>query len=169
MEWPLVGRERDLGQIAALLRDGSTGGVVLIGPGGVGKTRLATECLLVAEREGFATARAVATRASSHITLGALAPLLPNFGDGAVNYLNMARQALRERAGDKRLVLMVDDAHLLDDASASLVMQIAADREVFVLATVRAGEDVSDAILELWKNDHALRLDVKPLGEDELD
>src|SRR5438046_10083712 len=81
----------------------------------------------------------------------------------------MARQALRERAGDKRLVLMVDDAHLLDDASASLVMQVAADREVFVLATVRAGEDVSDAILELWKNNHALRLDVKPLGEDELD
>jgi DNA-binding CsgD family transcriptional regulator/tetratricopeptide (TPR) repeat protein len=169
LEWPLVGRDRDLGQIATLLRDGTTGGVVLIGPGGVGKTRLATECLVLAERDGFATARAVATRASSHITLGALAPLLPNLGEGSINFLNTARQALRDRAGDKRLVLMVDDAHLLDDASASLVMQIAADREVFVLATVRTGEDVSDAILELWKNGHALRVDVKPLGEDELD
>jgi DNA-binding CsgD family transcriptional regulator len=169
LEWPLVGRERDLGEIAARWRDGSTGGVVLIGAGGVGKTRLATECLALAARDGLATARAVATRASSSITLGALAPLLPDLGDGVVNYLSLARQALRDRAGDKRLVLMVDDAHLLDDASASLVMQVAADREVFVIATVRTGEEVSDAILELWKNGHALRLDVKPLDEDQVD
>jgi predicted ATPase len=95
--------------------------------------------------------------------------LLPALGDRTINLLVTARKALRERAGDKRLVLFVDDAHLLDDASASLLLQLAANREVFVMATVRTGEDVSDAITELWKDGHAARLDVKPLPENDLD
>jgi hypothetical protein len=34
---------------------------------------------------------------------------------------------------------MVDDAHLLDDLSAALLLSIARDRQEFVIATLRAG------------------------------
>jgi ATP-dependent Clp protease ATP-binding subunit ClpA len=37
-EWPLRGRDRELSQLVAAL---STRGAVLVGPAGVGKTRLA--------------------------------------------------------------------------------------------------------------------------------
>jgi len=164
-----VGRAGELGELVTYLRDPQAGGAVLVGAGGVGKTRLANACIDVAANDGLATATVVATRAASRITLGALAPLLPPLGDRTVNLLVAARDALRERSGGKRLVLFVDDAHLLDDASASLVLQLAVNREVFVLATVRAGEDLSGAITGLWKDGHTARVDVRPLPEDDLD
>lgn len=92
LEWPLVGRGGELEQVSRALARDDLSGVVLYGPGGVGKTRLASECLALGDQAGFATARAVATRASRSITLGALAPLLPDFGDRTFNLLGAARR-----------------------------------------------------------------------------
>src|SRR4051794_25295457 len=75
--WPLVGRRHELDVVTAALEDGVVAGVVLSGAAGVGKTRLADECLARAGSLGFATARATATQATSDIPFGALAPLLP--------------------------------------------------------------------------------------------
>lgn len=169
LEWPLVGRSADLDRVAAALGRADCSGVVFIGPGGVGKTRLANECLALAEQSGFSTAKAVATRSTSTITLGALAPLLPDLGDRTINLLVAAREALAARSGSKPLLLFVDDAHLLDDVSAALLLQIAADQQVFVVVTVRSGEEVSDAITALWKDSHAERIDIEPLADLDLD
>jgi DNA-binding CsgD family transcriptional regulator/tetratricopeptide (TPR) repeat protein len=65
-------------------------------------------------------------------------------------------------------VLAVDDAHLLDPASATLVQQVAATGGVFVLATARTGERVPDAIVSLWKDGVAERIDVEALTEPEV-
>src|SRR5215216_1956336 len=76
--WPLVGRARALERVGEmLLGRPDLSGVVLVGPAGVGKTRLAKECLTLAEDAGFVTAVAVASRAAAEIPLGALAPLIP--------------------------------------------------------------------------------------------
>jgi DNA-binding CsgD family transcriptional regulator len=168
-EWPLVGRSAELDQVAAALARPDCSGVVLIGSGGVGKTRLANECQALAEQSGFSTARAVATRSTAGITLGALAPLLPDLGDKTINLLGAAREALADRAGDNPLLLFIDDGHLLDEVSAALLLQIAADRHIFVLVTVRAGEEVSDAITALWKDGHAERIDIEPLPDLDVD
>lgn len=169
LDWPLVGRSGDLDRVAAALGNPDCSGVVFIGPGGVGKTRLANECLALAEQSGFSTAKAVATRSTASITLGALAPLLPDLGDKTINLLVAAREALAARSGTKPLLLFVDDAHLLDDVSAALLLQIAADQQVFVVVTVRSGEEVSDAITALWKDSHAERIDIEPLADLDLD
>ena len=169
LDWPLVGRSGDLDRVAVALGNPDCSGVVFIGPGGVGKTRLANECLALAEQTGFSTAKAVATRSTSSIPLGALAPLLPDLGDKAINLLGAAREALAARSGTKPLLLFVDDAHLLDDVSAALLLQIAADQQVFVVVTVRSGEEVSDAITALWKDSHAERIDIEPLADLDLD
>ena len=164
-EWALVGRRSELSAVAAALADPLIGGVVLVGEGGVGKTRLATECLRLGAEAGYATARVTATRSAADIPLGALAPLLPELGGSRRQPARRRPRRPRPPAGDAQLLLMVDDAHLLDEASAALLLSIASDRQVFVIVTVRTGEAVSDAITSLWKDGHATRIDLGPLPD----
>ena len=167
-DWTLVGRERELATLEGLL--GPDGGcVVLFGPGGVGKTRLADEIARRASTRDFAIAQARATRSSAEIPLGAIAPLLPKLGDRTVNLLNAARDALADRAGGRDLLLLVDDAHLLDHMSASLVHHLVVGRDARVVVTVRSGEPVSDAVTALWKEGHAERVDVGELDTGAID
>lgn len=48
--WPLTGRNSELERLDAILARRDWPGVVLAGPAGVGKTRLANECLVLAAR-----------------------------------------------------------------------------------------------------------------------
>ena len=166
--WPLVGREAELALIADALEAGE-GGVVLVGPAGVGKTRLARAVREEARGRGLAVAAVVATGSAASIPLGAFAHLLPARDLGAgdlVELLSTAAAALVEQAKGDRLVLSVDDAHLLDDASAALVHQLALASNVFVVATVRWKEPAPDAVVALWKDQHARRIDLEPLTAD---
>jgi DNA-binding CsgD family transcriptional regulator len=172
-EWPLVGRAEELDRFAELLR--TAPGLVLAGPAGVGKTRLALECLRVADRKGLPTAHATATHAASAFPLGALAPLLPSVGSGMVrvddfgDLLRRSVGAFVSQAGERRLVLLVDDAHSLDDASATVVHQLASTEAVFVLVTVRTHERCPDPIVALWKDDLLDRLEVAALDSNVVD
>lgn len=162
-EWPLVGRDDELSAVADALANEHVSGLVLVGEGGVGKTRLAVECLDLGRTAGYATARVTATRSSAELPFGALAPLLPTLDAGDLNVLAAARAALAAQSSAGRLMLLIDDAHLLDGASASLLLQMVSERVAFVLVTIRAGEEVPDAITTLWKDGFALRRDVTGL------
>ncbi|MGH9156436.1 MAG: AAA family ATPase, partial [Acidimicrobiales bacterium] len=169
-EWPFAGRGDELRAVRAALLDDGVRAMVVAGPAGVGKTRLAVEGLRLVERAGLATARVTGSRAAAGIPFGALAPLLPavHHGEsGAVDdradLLRRSAVALVERAGGRRLVLLVDDAHLLDDASATLVHQVAATRAAMVLATVRTAEPAPDPVVGLWKDGLADRLELRGL------
>lgn len=143
--------------------------MVLAGTAGVGKTRLGAEVLRLAEAQGYATARVLATRASAGLPLGALAPLLPPPAappDTPVDVLPWARAAVVAVGGSARLALFVDDAHLLDDTSATLVWQLAQADDAFVVATVRSDEPAPDPIVALWKESVGERVDVTPLDLD---
>jgi DNA-binding CsgD family transcriptional regulator len=165
--WPLVGRSRELELVGDVLAGCDRSAVVLAGLAGVGKTRLATECLGLAAARGFATARVTGGQAASRLAFGALAPLLPvSTGPGMerAEVLSRATDAVVELGGGRRLVLMVDDAHLLDDASAALVHRLAATRSAFVVATVRMEEPAPDAVVGLWRDGLAERIEVPPLN-----
>ena len=145
-------------------------GVVLAGPAGVGKTRVALECLRVARQKGLATDRVTATRSAAMLPLGAFAPLLPTpavSADGGFEHradlLRRSAAALEERAGGHPLLLLVDDAHLLDDVSAALIHQLVDTRSAFVLATIRSGEPAPDPVMSLWKDGLAERLELTGL------
>jgi DNA-binding CsgD family transcriptional regulator len=170
--WPLVGRDEELAAILDAIDAAEMIGVVVAGEAGVGKTRLAREVLATASARGLATRWVVATQAASTIPLGALAQLLPDLGErtpSQAQLLRSAAAALQEQAGSRRLVVGVDDAHLLDDSSAALLHQLAAAPKVFVLATLRSGEPVPDPILALWKDGLAERLELQALSRREVE
>jgi DNA-binding CsgD family transcriptional regulator len=163
----LLGREAELAYLAEAIAGGRPG-IVLAGAAGVGKTRLAREAIDHAARR-FATAWVVATRAGASIPFGPFAHLLPTALPPTTSRLELLvriAEELSSRAGGRRLVIGIDDAHLLDDASAALTHQLASSGEFFLLVTLRAGEAAPDSITALWKDALAERLDVQALSED---
>jgi hypothetical protein len=65
------------------------------------------------------------------------------------------------------VMVVVDDAHLLDPLSALLVQQLVLRRAATLIVTVRNGEVAPDAITALWKDDQLERFEVQPLDEGE--
>jgi DNA-binding CsgD family transcriptional regulator len=170
--WPLVGRREELAVVRDFLERPGCAGVVVAGAAGVGKTRLATEAVRAAESAGAATAWATATRAAASIPFGALAHLLPEPDASTRTRLALLRRAgrdLRECAAGRRLVLAVDDAHLLDEASAALVHQLAATAVASVLVTVRSGAEAPDSIVALWKDNLGGYLELQALAQDDVE
>src|SRR5581483_4484689 len=169
-DWPLVGRAAELHRLRGLITTEGVFGVVIAGAAGVGKTRLALEALHHAEASGLFTVRVTATRAAASLPLGALAGVLPagHHGEGGgvddrADLLRRSAAALVERAGSRRLLLLVDDAHLLDDASATLVQQLAGLHGAFVMVTVRTGEAAPEPVTALWKDGLVERLELAGL------
>jgi DNA-binding CsgD family transcriptional regulator/tetratricopeptide (TPR) repeat protein/type II secretory pathway predicted ATPase ExeA len=168
--WPLVGRGEELVLCDRMLADSGLG-VVIAGAAGVGKTRLATEVLEAASREGCHVVRVAATEAARSIPFGAVAHLLPDAlpsGAAQIDLLRVARAAVAASAAGRRIVVGVDDAHLLDAASATLVHQLAARREAALVVTVRTGEASPDAVTALWKDEGCAYVELQPLAEGEL-
>ena len=167
--WPLTGRGEALDGFTDALGDPGCRGVLIYGASGVGKTRLADECLAVAAAAGYTTATATASRTASALPLATLAHLLGSAaGDGAladpIALFARAREALDDRFGAARLVLRIDDVHLVDAASAVLVEQLVDDGRIFLIGTVRVGEPVHDVITGLWRTHGVMRTDLDPLG-----
>jgi AAA ATPase domain len=166
VSWPLVGRRAELATLTATIADARQGGVVLFGAVGVGKTRLAREALDRAAAADQAVAWVAATQAAASIPFGAVSQLLPateRLGADRLEILRRAADLLAEQQRGRLLVLGVDDAHLLDDASAALVHLLVLRGLVVVVATVRTGEAAPDAVVALWKDGLARRLDLQPL------
>jgi DNA-binding CsgD family transcriptional regulator len=161
--WPFRGREAELTLIAQAMENPAVAGIVVAGEAGVGKTRLAFEALNQADPKRFVVKRAVATRATKAIQLGALAQLLPADLPGA-NPLRAATEALLAVGDQRRLVLEMDDAHLLDDVSAALLHQVIRSGAAFVLLTLRSGEPAPDPVTALWKERVIERFDLLPLS-----
>ena len=167
---PLIGRGEELAFCTALLTRREASGVVVTGAAGVGKTRLATEVVRAAEDAGYASVRVTATEAGRAIPLGPFAHLLPAEADTAatlLQLLRLARAAITDGSDGRAVVLLVDDAHLLDPASATLVQQLAASAGAAVVVTVRAGEPVPDAIVALWKDHGCEYVELQPLSLEE--
>jgi DNA-binding CsgD family transcriptional regulator/type II secretory pathway predicted ATPase ExeA len=171
--WPLVGRADEVALALDAVR--RHGGVVLAGSSGVGKTRLAREVVAAARAAGAPTQWITATRSAGTVALAAFAHLVP--ADAQRADASQDRQAvaldavlrdLERRAGPERTVLGVDDAHLLDDASATLVHLLATSGVARLVVTLRSGEPTPDPVVALWKDELAVRVELQPLSRAEV-
>ncbi|MFD1937424.1 LuxR C-terminal-related transcriptional regulator [Nonomuraea mangrovi] len=149
--WPFAGRAAELAEIRS-----AAAGLVVVGAPGVGKSRLVAQA--VGGLDDVAWVRA--TAAAAELPLGAFGPLLPSTPP-AGNPLGWAADAVRAP------VLVVDDAHLLDAASAALVHHLVARGRTRVIATLRTETPAPDAVRALWKDDLLPRMELAPLTAEE--
>ena len=169
LQWPLVGRHEQLELFTASLADPRAHGFVIYGDPGVGKTRLADQCLALADDHGRNVARATPTEGTRAAPLGALAHLLPpGIGDERVDLVAIVSQVkvvLEDQGGRGPLVLFVDDLHLLDATSATLVCQLVDADLLFLVATVRSGELLPPGVESLWQRARVRRVDLTDLDQ----
>jgi DNA-binding CsgD family transcriptional regulator/tetratricopeptide (TPR) repeat protein len=162
---PLTGRENELNAIRrALSRVGDYSGAVIVGAAGVGKTRLAREVLNRAEASGERTYWIVGTQSARQLPLGAFtASICDNMAD-PISDVRRVISSLVAQQRKGRVLIGVDDAHLLDGLSAHVVHQLAQAHGTRMVVTVRTGGEEPDAITALWKDDLLIRLDLQPLS-----
>jgi len=175
--WPLVGRREELDSFRRALDDTACEAFCIYGPSGVGKTRLADECMGLAEAAGRRVVRATADRSPTVVPFSAVAHLLPMgalsaFDDGVISavglarLLDAARTALASSAGETGVpVLMLDDAHRVDGSSLSMIDQLLAGGSLFCVATVLGGEVVPETVTRWWRDERATRVDLGELDQ----
>jgi DNA-binding CsgD family transcriptional regulator len=164
MEWRTVPRGQSLGLLESTLKSKNRLGAVLAGTAGVGKTVLARHAVeRFAQRHGGVAVQWLAgTASASQIPFGAFSHLVDVAGVGdSATLLRSARASLLQHGG-QGLLLAIDDAHHLDNLSATLVHQLALTGSARFVITVRAGEHAPDAITSLWKDRLLDRLDIDP-------
>ena len=163
----MIGRDEELARIAQARGEPECRGVVISAKAGIGKSRLAHEACAAAADDGAVVDWAQATSSAATVPLGALAGLLPDEvrTDDALELMRRSVEVLLDRAGGRPVVLGVDDAQLLDAVSAALVLHLATTGSAFVIATLRVGEPLPDAIVSLWKDGGAQRLELEPLSD----
>ncbi|TQS20838.1 LuxR C-terminal-related transcriptional regulator [Microbispora sp. KK1-11] len=164
-----MGREAKVQALVGAVSHREHSVVFLVGDIGVGKTRLADEAITRVGPGGGTVLRVSATPAAASLPLGAFAPLLPRLDVPDAMVLPSAREALLAGHTGGRLILLVDDAHNLDSASAVLTHQLTLIGKVVALVIARSGDRLPDALIPLWKDERALRLRLEPLPEEDME
>jgi DNA-binding CsgD family transcriptional regulator len=167
--WPLEGREQELEALRLAAQQPDVAGITYLGKSGAGKTRLLQELLAWASSAGFPTAWVAATKAAGSIPLGAFAHLLHEAAvgdDASLGFFPTAVAALARPTEGQRLILAIDDAHLLDHTSAALVHEVVRTGTAFVVATMASDRPVPEPIVALWRQGLLDRLVLPPLQPD---
>ena len=140
------------------------GGVALLGADGVGKTTLAEQ---IADGLGEKSpVRVIGTATQAFVPFGAFGALVEvaDVGKPAA-LIRSAMDSLLAQADNA--VIVVDDAHLLDPLSATLVYQLAQQSGVRLIVTARSTSPLPGAVAALWEDGLLGRVDVALMNGEE--
>jgi DNA-binding NarL/FixJ family response regulator len=166
----MTGRAEELKVIAdAFCPDMPYAGVVVTGSAGVGKTRLAREAMALAAERGWAVRWVAGTLAAQSIPLGACVQWADRLDGDPLQLVSNVIAKVTASPNGAPVLVVVDDARLLDDLSAFVLHQLVLRRAATVIATIRTGAPAPDAVTALWKDGHLQRLDLQPLSRGESD
>ncbi len=158
--WPIVARDDELRQaLAALEDDAEFHGVALVGDSGVGKSTLARALADTLESGGSTVRYVLGTQTGSTVPLGAFYRSVTV--DAPQEPAAMLAAAHKTLEREENLVVVVDDAQLLDLLSSTLVHQLAASGCARLIVTIRSGEPVPDAVIALLKERLLLSLRIE--------
>ncbi len=165
VKWPLTGRESDLGRCMDLIQSGT--GVALLGPAGVGKSRLLHELGDKAESTGMPVIRVVAAESTRSIPFAPFVELLPGVPtQDRLVMVGRALETLQARSAPTGLVLAVDEAHNLDEGSLALLINAVNNGLTSVVLTARSGETMPSDLVDMWTNGVLQRIDLDPLDRE---
>ncbi|MGI5380850.1 LuxR C-terminal-related transcriptional regulator [Streptomyces sp. CA-251387] len=141
-------------------------GVLLAGPSGVGKTRLANDALVVLANS-YRVVRVMVTWPDEDMPQSSMAKITRTGRTDVVSVpAHELLQALRPTGNSRQdTVLFVDDAHLLEPAMASLILDLARQQAAYLLLIVNTDAPLPAAITALWKDDLLHRMELGPLDE----
>ena len=143
LSWPLIGRVGEMRTIEAAISASAVSGILVCGPAGVGKSRIAREALSAAASQGCETRWTVGTSSARAIPLGAFSAWAPSGVTDTVQLLRGVIESLTAAPSGAKVVLGVDDVHLLDDLSAFVVHQIVQRGAAKVILTARADAPIA--------------------------
>ena len=161
-EWPLVGRSGELARALAAVAEQQ--GVVLVGEAGVGKTRLARDVRAALDDRGWSTYWFAAGSGAAAVPFAPFAGLLDEEERELVDRLLRVRRTI---VGDQQrpTLVVVDDAHLLDDVSVGFVRGLLVDTDVRVLLTVRTGSTAAPVWTDVLERQELDRLSREAVDE----
>jgi DNA-binding CsgD family transcriptional regulator len=175
----LVGRADEQAQLVAAVEHGLTGSAVVVevvGEPGIGKTRLLDELSAVAVTRGLAVYSAGASEHDDRPcapfvdAVGSLAGVVGDGPDGTLWRYQVRRgvsSVLESLAGDRGLLLVLDDFHWADEESYALLGQLLRrpPRAGIVLAVAYRGRQASDELLAALTDARLprWRLELEPL------
>jgi DNA-binding CsgD family transcriptional regulator/energy-coupling factor transporter ATP-binding protein EcfA2 len=165
-KWPIVARDDQFRQaLAALDGTAELQGVALVGDSGVGKSTLARALAGSLESEGRTVRFVLGTQTGSAVPLGAFSrSVIVGEAHEPATMLAAAHKTLER---EENLVVVVDDAQLLDPLSATLVYHLAAGGSARLIVTIRSGEDVPDAVTALLKERLLRSLHIDPFTREQ--
>ena len=185
LETGFVGRVRDLERISQGLRRIDGAGVLISGPSGSGKSRLAAEAATAWAQQGRVH-RVTGSRAIRDLPYGAVAALLPTEFDPLAplddfDRLRLVRAVARALSTPavaaasvvadpmEQPVLLIDDSHLLDRSSAELIGALLAMRQCRGIVVGPSMGSLPDPFSALSVEGSLDRIDLAPLSPDEID
>jgi DNA-binding CsgD family transcriptional regulator len=183
-EWEFEGRDALLDRVTSAIGATPALAVVLLGPTGVGKSRLAAECANRLGASAWSVLRLSGRTSVTSLPLGGLSPL---FASGAaadaaadaagtapsvdlatlaadpLSLLTAVTARIRSLGGPGRILVVVDDLQAFDELSVALLTQLVHSGVIKLLVTIGDGAPIPDALLALWSESAAVRIDVPPL------
>ncbi|GAA2200371.1 helix-turn-helix transcriptional regulator [Sinomonas flava] len=168
----VVGRVRDVERTTALLRRPGTAAVLVMGESGYGKSILldATARAFDGELEPL---RIHGSPALAKVPFGVLAPFLGGLpAEEAGSRVEVLRAFWRQvedltRVRERGLLLVIDDAHELDDSSSEVVAEVVSARWAKAIVAAPSGAALPRPLRELWLDGGVERLDLVPLRLEE--
>lgn len=157
----VFGRTREVQTMENSLRDSSSGGILIEGEGGSGKTFLAS---LLHRRRGGTDLWLRGDRIFRAVDFGALGLFVDLDKDPG----DLLYRVVSVLTGDRPTpVIFVDDAHDLDRRSLGVLSQLANDGDIKIVATHRRDPTCREHPFEDLVADHILdHIDLSPLDSD---
>jgi DNA-binding CsgD family transcriptional regulator len=164
--WPFVGREALAERVTGHLDADRS--VVLVGAAGMGKTRVAAAVADAVAASGASVHRIAASPAASPLPLAPFARLAGDASGAAAVQAVLDALGADGRSGPADPLLVVDDLHLLDDASAIVLHQLLVSGRIRVLATLRTGAPAPAAVTTLRREHDVIEVEVERLSAEDV-